>query len=128
MTRLAKICIVDDDDGVRTSLSSLIRSLGYDVRTYPSAVDFLDRQESDEPDCLITDLQMPRMTGEQLQARLVQDGRRFPIIVMTAFPSENSRTRILAAGASAYLVKPLDESTLTRHIAEALRGRDGLIP
>ena len=127
MTRPAKICIVDDDDGVRASLSSLIRSLGYDVRTYASATDFLDRQEIDAPDCLITDLQMPRMSGEQLQARLIQEGRRFPIIVMTAFPSENSRTRILAAGAFAYLVKPLDEATLTHHLA-ALRARDGLIP
>ena len=60
----------DDDDGVRQSLSSLVRALGYEVRTYACAADFL-ADACDPPDCLLTDVQMPQMDGDQLQAELL---------------------------------------------------------
>jgi CheY-like chemotaxis protein len=72
------IAVIDDDDGVRMSLSSLVRSLGYEVRTYGSAVAFLEDAGSGAVDCIITDLQMPQMSGEQLQAQLVSSGRTLP--------------------------------------------------
>lgn len=119
------IAIVDDDDGVRTSLSSLVRSLGHEVRTYESAVGFLADLDAGNPDCLITDMQMPRMTGAQLLDALAAAGRRFPVIVMTAYPSDATRDRVLGAGAFAYLPKPMDGPTLARCIAAALaRGDD----
>lgn len=58
------IAIVDDDHGVRTSLSNLIRSFGYKVRSYGSALDFLSDTTSCDPDCMVTDIQMPGMTGD----------------------------------------------------------------
>lgn len=119
------IAIVDDDDGVRTSLSSLVRSLGHEVRTYGSAVEFLADADAANPECLITDMQMPRMTGAQLLDALVAAGRRFPVIVMTAYPSEATRDRVLAGGAFAYLVKPIDGPTLARCIAAALARGEG---
>jgi len=68
-----RIAIVDDDDGVRQSLSSLVRALGYEVRTYACAADFL-ADAGDPPDCLLTDIQMPQMDGDQLQAELLARG------------------------------------------------------
>ena len=126
MKRAPMIAILDDDEGVRTSLSSLVRSLGHDVCTYASAAAFLADAGAGagDPDCLITDMQMPGMTGAQLLDALVVNARRFPVIVMTAFPSDAVRERVLAAGALAYLVKPMDGPTVARCIAAALDGGD----
>lgn len=126
MTRLLTISIVDDDLGVRTSLSSLIRSLGYEVRTYASGREFLEENALYEPDCLITDLQMPHMSGEELLRTLAGAGRPIPIIAMTAFPTDASRARVLAAGAVAYLVKPVEVSMLAECLARTTRGQPSL--
>jgi FixJ family two-component response regulator len=117
------IAIVDDDEGVRVALASLIRSLDYDVRTYASASDFLREGLVSEPACMITDVQMPGMTGDQLQQELIARGRTFPIIFMTAFPNDTVRHRVLAAGASCFLSKPTEGDTIIRCLEEALQGR-----
>lgn len=117
---MATIAIVDDDDGVRSSLSSLIRSLGYVARSYGSAQEFLNDRESGDPDCMIADIQMPEMTGDRLQAVLIEAGRRFPMIFMTAFPTAATRDRVLAAGARAFLDKPVEPDIIAAHLAAAL--------
>lgn len=114
------IAIVDDDDGVRTSLASLIRSLGYEARCYGSALDFLAAGESTDPDCMIADIQMPHMTGDQLQAELIASGRIFPMIFMTAFPNEATRARVMAAGAIDFLDKPADSDAIAICLAAAV--------
>jgi FixJ family two-component response regulator len=114
------IAVIDDDDGVRMSLSSLVRSLGYEVRTYGSAVAFLEDAGSGAVDCIITDLQMPQMSGEQLQAQLVSSGRTLPMIFMTAFPTAATRNRVMAMGGCAFLDKPVDGDAIARHLAVAL--------
>ena len=108
------IALVDDDEGVRSSLASLLRSLGYDVRGYASASQFLSDPTARDPGCMITDMQMPGMTGDELQATLLAAGRRFPMIFMTAFPKEEARARVMAAGAVAYLEKPADSDAIVR--------------
>lgn len=118
MPKTPMIAIVDDDEGVRTSLASLVRSLGYDVCTYESGADFL--LDSRNPECMIADIQMPAMTGDEMQARLVASGRRFPIIFMTAFPTESVRERVMAAGARCYLSKPASGDDIIRYLEEAL--------
>ena len=123
MSRIPTVAIVDDDGGVRTSLTSLVRSLGYEVRTYISALDFLDDKRSPDPDCMIADIQMPQMTGDQLQAVLTSSGRSFPIIFMTAFPSDTVRDRVMAAGARDYLEKPADSDAIARRLADLLGPR-----
>ncbi len=115
------IAIVDDDEGVRTSLASLVRSLGYQARTYGSGVDFL--QDPQDPSCMIADIRMPAMTGDEMQARLVASGRRFPIIFMSAFPTEPIRQRVMAAGAHCYLSKPSSGDEIIRCLEEALAGQ-----
>lgn len=116
------IAVIDDDDGVRMSLSSLVRSLGYEVRTYDSAPAFLE--DAGSVDCIITDLQMPQMTGEQLQAQLVASGRAPPMIFMTAFPTEATRDRVMAMGGCAFLDKPVDGDAIARHLALAMAHAD----
>ncbi len=122
MAEAPLIAIVDDDEGVRASLASLVRSLGYEVRTYGSGVDFLKDSPGEEPACMIADIQMPLMTGDELQARLVAAGRRFPIIFMTAFPTEPVRQRVMAAGAHCCLAKPSGEDEIIRCLEQALTG------
>ncbi|HEV2511616.1 response regulator transcription factor [Bosea sp. (in: a-proteobacteria)] len=120
MKHMTIIAIVDDDDGVRSSLSSLIRSLGYEARSYGSAREFLNDRESGDPDGMIADIQMPGMMGDQLQAELVAAGRRFPMIFMTAFPTAATRDRVMAAGARAFLDKPVEPDIIAAHLAAIL--------
>ena len=107
MGHAATTAILDDDAGVRAALASLLRAEGHAVQTFASPGDFLQAAGPD-PDCLILDLQMPGMTGDALQARLLAEGRAIPAIFMTAFPQEAVRARVLAAGAVAFLEKPVD--------------------
>lgn len=119
MKQIYRIAIVDDDEGVRQSLSSLVRSLGHEVRTYASAAAFL-AQNGGDPDCLLTDVQMPHMSGEQLQAALLARGATYPMLFMTAFPTDGLRERLMARGARAFLVKPVEGETMSRCLAQAL--------
>jgi FixJ family two-component response regulator len=116
------IAIIDDDDGVRASLGSLVRSLGYDVRFYPSAIDYLADGTMPAPDCIITDLQMPQMSGDELQARLVAAGQSIPMIFVTAFPNEAVRNRVMAAGAIAFLEKPPAPDIIAERLARICGG------
>ena len=122
MARTPVIVIVDDDEGIRNSLASLVRSLGYEARIYGSGADFLLETSKDDPACMIADIQMPVMTGDELQAQLIAAGRCFPIIFMTAFPTEAVRQRVMAAGAYGYLDKPAGGDDIIRHLEDALVG------
>ena len=122
MAKTPVIAIVDDDEGVRASLASLVRSLGYEADAYESGLDFLRNAPGDDPACMITDVQMPVITGDELQAQLNAAGRRFPIIFITAFPSESVRQRVMAAGAHCYLGKPSSGDEIIRCLEEALAG------
>ena len=114
------ISIVDDDDFVRESLRDLIESLGYDAATFESAERFLEAACLAETSCLITDLQMPGLSGLDLQGRLIAEGHRIPIIFVTGFPDEKFRARAMSAGAVGFLSKPLDESLLIGCLESAL--------
>jgi FixJ family two-component response regulator len=122
MAKTPVIAIVDDDEGVRASLASLVRSVGYEAQAYETGMDFLRKAPGDDPACMIADVQMPVITGDELQARLVAAGRNFPIIFMTAFPSESVRQRVMAAGAHCFLGKPSSGDEIIRCLEEALAG------
>src|SRR5215471_21355380 len=92
------ISIVDDDDFVRESLRDLIESRGCDVATFGSAERFLEAECLAETSCLITDLQMPGLSGLDLQGHLMADGHRFPVIFVTAFPDEKFQVRACRDG------------------------------
>ena len=128
MNPLPLVAVVDDDEAVRGSLSSLLRSLGYGVRCYASAEAFLRAEDAGSPRCLILDVQMPGMTGPELQASLAGSGRSIPIIFMTAFPPEAIRQRVMLAGAQAYLDKPVDGDTIAECLAHVLGGAGNAEP
>src|ERR1700675_615302 len=85
------ISIVDDDESVRTAMSSLVRSLGFAVCAFASAEEFLASPRLNEISCLVADVQMPGMSGLDLQRELVTHDWRMPIIFITAFPEERIR-------------------------------------
>ena len=106
------IAIVDDDASVREALRALMRSLGYAVETFASGEDLLGSQIVDRTSCLIADVQMPGMTGLELQAGLAAAGKAVPTVLITAYPDDGTRSRALAAGAIGFLAKPFSEHDL----------------
>jgi FixJ family two-component response regulator len=114
------IAIVDDDESVRETTKGLVRSLGYAATAFASAEDFLRSDRLHDASCLISDVQMPGLTGVELQDRLAAAGNRMPIIFITAFPEERIRTRALAAGAHGFLAKPFSDESLIGCLDKAL--------
>jgi FixJ family two-component response regulator len=116
----AMISIVDDDKSVRDAAKTLVRSLGYEAATFASAEEFLESGQLDETACLITDVQMPGMSGADLQNHLIANGDCTPVIFVTAFPECGLRERVLCAGAVGFLSKPFREDSLIACLNKAL--------
>jgi FixJ family two-component response regulator len=117
------ISIVDDDEAVRTAMESLVMSLGLAARTFASAESFLQSSLLSETACLILDVQMPEMSGLQLQAHLSERGFDVPIIFITAYPDKAEKASASNAGTIRVLQKPFDEQRLIESIDEALKRR-----
>ena len=113
------IAIVDDDPDVRASLDSLMRSAGLDARCFDGARELLDARDAATVTCVVTDLHMPDMTGLELQNELTRRGWIQPVIFMTAFPTDATRKQAFAAGAAAFLTKPIDPDALLDAIEAA---------
>ena len=114
------ISIVDEDELSRDAISRLIRSLGYATATFASAEEFLHSGRVSETACLVSDVQMPGMSGLELQDWLKARGPQLPIIFITAFPETEARRRALAGGALGFLDKPFSEETLMACLDQAL--------
>lgn len=114
------IVIIDDDEEVRAAIENLLQSYGFGSHTFASAEEFLASSLLERTDCLITDLQMPGMSGVDLQATLVQKGHQLPMIFITAFPAERLRRQVEASGAVGYLSKPFDAGMLMDCVNAAL--------
>jgi FixJ family two-component response regulator len=110
--KVPHIAVIDDDESVREAMKSLMEVLGYSVDAFASAEAFLDSNRLQTTDCVITDVQMPGMSGVELQAHLSAGGHRTPIIFVTAYPDESTRTSVIRHGAAGYLSKPLQEESL----------------
>ena len=120
MSEALLISIVDDDALARDGIAALVESLGYNVITFTSAEHFLQSDVITKMACLITDLQMPGLNGLELQEALQSQGHRTPIILVTAYPSENHRNRALDGGAVGFLRKPFDEASLIKCLTAAM--------
>jgi|SRR5271157_5885716 len=115
------ISVVDDDDSVRESLQSLLRSFGFAVGVFASAEEFLNSDDLRGTDCLILDVRMPGMSGIELHRHLVASHRAMPAIFITAHGSdEKVRARALSDGAVDYLIKPFTEDVLLNAVRTAL--------
>ena len=124
MSHVPLISIIDDDASVRVATNRLVRSLGYAAHTFASADGFLQSPHVNDTACVIADVQMPGMSGIELQSFLIAQGRSVPMIFITAFPEESIRSRALKAGAVGFLSKPFEGRTLIKHIEMALKARD----
>jgi FixJ family two-component response regulator len=120
LSNSAIISIVDDDPSARVATERLVRSFGWRVSTFASSEEFLQSPQVAQTSCLVSDVQMPRVDGLELQRRLVSLGYLIPIIFMTAFPQEAVRKRAMAAGAVSILTKPFDAAILRDCINVAL--------
>ena len=116
----AVVFVVDDDAGVREALSSLLRSAGFAVELFASAQTFLEREESDRPSCLILDVELPGLSGLDLQARLVERRKEMPIIFVTGKGDIPMTVRAMKAGAVEFLTKPVSEEELLEGVTRAL--------
>jgi FixJ family two-component response regulator len=103
------ISIVDDNPSVCAGIWTLVRSFGFNAVTFGSAELFLQSGVVPATTCLITDLQMPGLSGLELQEELRSRGCQTPVIVITAYPDEKLRTRALNAGAVGFLIKPFND-------------------
>ena len=115
------ISIVDDDEAVRKATQTLIRSLGYRAATFASVEEFLGSKRLHETSCVISDVQMPGLTGIELQERLAANGHRIPIIFITAFPDDRMRDRAMRSGAVSFMSKPYSEANLIVCLDRALK-------
>ena len=114
------IAVIDDDEAVRSAIENLVRSLGLRAVAFASAEDFLSSASSATANCLITDVQMPGMSGVELLGHLATTGIRMPVILITAFPKDHVRAQAEASGAIGYLSKPFDARALVECIDRAL--------
>ena len=115
------ISIIDDDRSVREAVKSLIRSLGYDAVTFASAEEYLGADRARDSECIITDVQMPGMTGIDLQDRLIADGYRRPIIFMSALSAVDAGADASRTAASRFLKKPFSDERLIDCLDRALK-------
>ncbi|MBS0372446.1 MAG: response regulator transcription factor [Proteobacteria bacterium] len=116
------VCVVDDDDAVRLSIGLLVETLGFPVRCYAGAMEFLDDDEAlERAHCLVLDVRMPGLSGVGLQDRLGRVGQRVPIIFVSAYGDVPMVARVMRAGAFDFLQKPFNEQVLLDRVNEAVQ-------
>jgi two-component system response regulator FixJ len=120
LSKTPLIAIVDDDEAVRDALLNLLQVEGLCAQGYASAGAFLIDFASATFDCLITDVRMPGMGGLELQCCLREMGSNIPVIFVTSAEDAGTIGRATAAGAVAYLTKPLATAELMRHVRAGL--------
>jgi FixJ family two-component response regulator len=120
LSRRHLIAVVDDEESIRKSLRRLFLAAQLDAVVFASGQEFLESLRLRQPDCLVLDLQMPGLTGLEVQRVLTGSGVRFPTIIITAHDEPETRARCLAAGAAAYLCKPLHDEMLLEAIASVI--------
>jgi FixJ family two-component response regulator len=126
MVKRPLVSVVDDDESVRESLPDLLRELGYSVRAFSSAEEFLASDCVGETRCLILDIAMPGMTGPDLQLELTARGQEIPIVFITAQADETVRPRSLEQGAVECLFKPFSDTALFEALNAAFRVRGAI--
>jgi FixJ family two-component response regulator len=117
--RAVKVAVVDDEPAVRKALMRLLRAAGYEPLAYAGGAEFLDALAHEHFECVILDLQMPGMSGLDLQARPVFRQAAIPAIIISAGDEREARETSLAAGAFAYLAKPVDDRELLAAVQAA---------
>jgi two-component system response regulator FixJ len=111
-TRKSIIYIVDDEVSMCRAMKRLILSMGMDVKTFSSGLEFLESDYKEQNACLIVDIKMPVMGGIELRRKLAAKGSSLPVIFITAFDTENMRDEAKKVGAAGFFQKPVDDQAL----------------
>jgi FixJ family two-component response regulator len=108
----AVVCVVDDDESMRRSLATLLRSVGLDARVFASPEEFMRAARPDAPGCLVLDVRLPGMSGLAFQQELAKAGVAMPVIFITGHGDVPMSVRAMKAGAVEFLTKPFDDQVL----------------
>lgn len=114
------VFVVDDDQPMRDSLVALLGALGYGVQAFGAPGAFLRFYRAEMPGCLLLDIRMPRQSGLELYEQLLHEGKRLPVIFMTAHADVSTAVAAMKAGAVEFLEKPFDGETLVDRVGKAL--------
>ncbi len=114
------VYVLDDDSDVRNAMDTLMRSVGYKVRTFASAAEFLGAKLSDAPGCLVLDVRMPGMSGLDLQSEMTKANVDMPIIFITGHAVVAMAVKVMKAGAVEFLTKPFRDQDLLDSIQHAV--------
>ncbi len=120
MTKVGHVYLIDDDESMRLSLTRMLRELGYLVEDYASAQVFLENSVPVSPAVILLDMQMPDMTGLDLQEALLKLGRKTPIIFVSGQSHPNQIVQSLKKGALDFLFKPFNLEELLRAVSDAI--------
>jgi FixJ family two-component response regulator len=114
------VFVVDDDKQLLDSLVVLLEVLGFQVRAFSSASSFRRYFRAEMPGCLVLDIRMPRQSGLELYEQLLQEGKRLPVIFITAHADVSTAVAAMKSGAIEFLEKPFDRATLLERVHKAL--------
>ena len=120
MSERPLIAVVDDDRSVRNATQNLLNAAGFSTSTFESAESFLGSSVRASVECLVTDMQMPGMTGLELHEHLATSGDGIPTVIITAHPEELTRDRARKAGITCFLTKPFAPEELLECLRKAL--------
>jgi FixJ family two-component response regulator len=116
-----RVHVVDDDDSFRTAMERRLKLAGYQVATYPTAQHLLDRlPDENEPGCILLDVQIPGLSGPELQRRLAELRSMLPIVFLTGHADTPTTVSTIKAGAEDFLTKPVESAQLLGAIERAL--------
>jgi FixJ family two-component response regulator len=114
------IAVVDDEESVRKAVVRLLCAAGHTARGFASGAEFLQSWQIDRPDCVLLDLQMPGLSGSDVQQALHRAGAHLPVVIITANDRPGAREECIREGAVAYLHKPLNEGVLLNALKLAI--------
>ena len=114
------VFVVDDDEDIRAAMRSLLASVGLRVETFPTAQDFLESRRLDAPVCLLLDVQLPGLSGLDLQHELIQRGISIPIVFLSGHGDIPTSVQAIKAGAVEFLTKPVQDHQLLDAIRRAM--------
>jgi len=123
--RRSFVAVVDDEESVRKALLRLLRAANMDAEAFASGEAFLSSLEKFRPDCVVLDLQMPGLTGRDVQRRLISMQINMPVILITAHDDIVTQQQSLSDGAANYLRKPLRGDVLVRSINDSIARATG---
>ena len=127
-SRTPLIRIVDDNAPMRGSLSFMLKQEGYETAEYASAREFLQGDTPSRPGCLLLDVQMPEMTGLELQEEMIRRGIRLPVVFLSAHGNIDMAVDTMTKGAIAFVQKTADRPRLLAAVSRAVRQSEGSSP